>query len=54
MDVAVRGVVRLFLLRAILLWTINDFPAYGLISGQQTKGYKGCRVCVIETEANHS
>ena len=54
MDAIVRGAVRLFMLRAILLWTINDFLAYGLISGQQTKGYKGCPVCVTETEANHS
>ena len=36
---------RSFTLRGLLLWTISDFPAYGLISGQQTKGYKACPVC---------
>lgn len=46
--------VCVFVLRAILLWIINDFPTYGLILGQQTKGYKGCPVCMIETLAQHS
>jgi hypothetical protein len=27
------------------MWTISDFPAYGLISGQQTKGYHACPCC---------
>lgn len=53
-DTSGDGVVRRFLLRGILLWTINDFPAYGLVAGQQTKGYKGCPVCVTETCADHS
>ena len=26
---------RHFILRAMLIWTVNDFPAYGLFSGQQ-------------------
>jgi hypothetical protein len=43
---------RNFLLRAILLWTINDYPVYGLINGQQVKGYKRCRVWVKDTFAN--
>jgi hypothetical protein len=54
LDTAVRGVTRRFTLRAILLWTVNDFPAYGLIGGQQTKGYKGCPVCASGTCADHS
>ena len=29
-----------FNLRAVLLWTINDFPAYGNLSGFSVKGYK--------------
>ena len=45
---------RVFTLRAILLWTVNDFRAYGLISGQQTKGYCGCSICVTKTCAVHS
>ena len=27
-----------FRMRAIVLWTINDFPAYGNLSGWSTKG----------------
>jgi len=29
---------RHFTLRTMLLWLVHDFPAYGLFSGQQTKG----------------
>ena len=53
-DTSVRGIPSIFLLRAILLWTINDFHAYGLILGQQTKGYQGCSHCVTDTCASHS
>ena len=42
----------LFTLRAILLWTINDFPAYGNLSGCVNKGYLGCLVCGDDTIAN--
>ncbi|XP_050387377.1 uncharacterized protein LOC126803646 [Argentina anserina] len=35
----------MFNLRAILLWTINDFPAYGNLSGLAVKGEFGCPVC---------
>lgn len=54
LDTSGREVVRQFILRGVLLWMVNDFPTYGLIGGQQTKGYKGCPVCVIETCAQHS
>ena len=37
-DASMRDAIHVFVLRAILLWTINNFPAYRLISGQQTKG----------------
>ena len=53
-DASMQNEGRLFVLRVILLWTVNDFPAYGLISGQQTKGYRGCPVCVTQTCAIHS
>jgi hypothetical protein len=43
-----------FTLKAILIWTINDFPAYGLVSRQQTKGYKGCPICGEQTCVEHS
>ncbi|XP_028095397.1 uncharacterized protein LOC114295370 [Camellia sinensis] len=34
-----------FQLRAALLWTINDFPAYGNLSGWSTKGKLACPSC---------
>lgn len=34
-----------FNLRAILMWTINDFPAFGNMSGWPTKGRFACPVC---------
>jgi hypothetical protein len=36
---------RCFKLRGILMWTISDFPAYGLISRLCTKGYLVCPIC---------
>ncbi|XP_031742398.1 uncharacterized protein LOC116404339 [Cucumis sativus] len=38
-----------FTLRAVLLWTINDFPAYGNLCGFSVKGYKACPICGEET-----
>ncbi|XP_073132800.1 uncharacterized protein [Henckelia pumila] len=38
-----------FSLRAFLLWTINDFPAYGNMSGCIVKGYHACPICGEET-----
>lgn len=38
---------QFFNLKAVLLWTINDFPAYGDLSGCVTKGYKACPVCPV-------
>ncbi|XP_073153348.1 uncharacterized protein [Henckelia pumila] len=38
-----------FSLRAVLLWTINDFPAYGNMSGCVVKGYQACPICGEET-----
>ncbi|KAJ0845268.1 putative Transposase-associated domain-containing protein [Helianthus annuus] len=34
-----------FNMRAALLWTINDFPTYGYLSGWSTSGYKACPIC---------
>ena len=31
-----------FDMRAALLWTVNDFPVYGYLSGWSTSGYKAC------------
>ncbi|XP_071700593.1 uncharacterized protein [Rutidosis leptorrhynchoides] len=42
-----------FSLRAVLLWTINDFPAYGMLSGWSVKGYKACPICMNETSSQY-
>jgi hypothetical protein len=42
---------RWFNMRGILLWTISDFPGYGLISGLCTHGYKACIACGPATDA---
>ena len=38
-----------FLLRAMIFCTINDFPAYGNLSGFKTKGKKTCPICLDDT-----
>ncbi|XP_018846609.2 uncharacterized protein LOC109010287 [Juglans regia] len=40
-----------FRLHAALLWTINDFPAYGNLSGWSTKGKMACPSCKEETDS---
>lgn len=40
-----------FSMRAALLWTINDFPAYALMSGWSTKGELACPVCGRNTRS---
>ena len=47
------GRSRRFNLRVILMWTVNDFPAYTLISGQAGKGYAGCPICGVFTVAEY-
>ena len=37
--------VQPFTLRAMVIWGIHDFPAYGNLSGCVTHGYKACPVC---------
>ncbi|KAL6313164.1 hypothetical protein AAG906_016741 [Vitis piasezkii] len=34
-----------FCMRAAILWTINDFPAYANLSGWSTKGKFACPIC---------
>jgi len=40
-----------FTLRAMLLWTIQDFPAYGNLAGCKVKGKMGCPVCGKNTDS---
>ncbi|XP_073049489.1 uncharacterized protein [Primulina eburnea] len=44
---------QFFTLKAVLLWTINEFPAYGNLSGCTTHGYYACLVCKEDTCAKH-
>ncbi|XP_062008662.1 uncharacterized protein LOC133725417 [Rosa rugosa] len=39
-----------FTVKALLFWTINDFPAYGNLSGSIVKGYNACPICLDKTE----
>ncbi|KAI5324104.1 hypothetical protein L3X38_033177 [Prunus dulcis] len=41
-----------FTLRGVLLWTVNDFPAYGNLSGCVVKGYKACPICGNDTPSH--
>ncbi|KAM6547332.1 hypothetical protein CsatB_019008 [Cannabis sativa] len=40
-----------FTMRAAVLWTISDFPAYATVSGYSTQGYKACPVCEDDTSS---
>ncbi len=47
----------MFNLKVMLMWTINDFPVYGNLSGYSTKGKVACPVCHAKTCSkylNHS
>ncbi|XP_074356566.1 uncharacterized protein LOC141696305 [Apium graveolens] len=38
-----------FTLKAVLMWTINDFPGYANLSGCVNKGYMSCPICGDDT-----
>ncbi|CAJ2639558.1 unnamed protein product [Trifolium pratense] len=40
-----------FTMRAALMWTINDFPSYEMLSGWETDGKLACPVCMEDTKA---
>ncbi|KAK2413740.1 hypothetical protein QL285_036417 [Trifolium repens] len=40
-----------FTMKAALMWTINDFPAYGMLSGWGTHGKLACPICMEDTKA---
>ncbi|KAI9186915.1 hypothetical protein LWI28_022235 [Acer negundo] len=43
---------EMFKLHAALLWTINDFPAFGNLSGWSTRGEKACPCCNRNTKSH--
>jgi hypothetical protein len=43
-----------FILPAMLIWGIHDFPAFGMVSGCVTKGYYGCPICGPHTQSRCS
>ncbi|WMV09922.1 hypothetical protein MTR67_003307 [Solanum verrucosum] len=40
-----------FVMHASLMWTINDFPAYGMLSGWMTVGKLACPYCMENSKA---
>ena len=40
-----------FNMKAALLWTISDFPAYGMLSGWSTHGKMSCPYCMENTKS---
>ena len=43
-----------FKLRAMLLWTIHDYPGYGTVAGGAHQGYVACLVCGPDFRGEHS
>ena len=43
---------QMFTLRTIVMWTINDFPAYAMMSRWSTKGYLACPICKEDTTSS--
>ncbi|XP_050387917.1 uncharacterized protein LOC126804334 [Argentina anserina] len=41
-----------FIMRAAVMWTISDFPGYGMLSSQAVHGYKACPVCLNEVHSD--
>ncbi|XP_048491540.1 uncharacterized protein LOC125492850 [Beta vulgaris subsp. vulgaris] len=44
---------EVFTLRVMLLYTLNDFPAYGNLSEYKNKGKKACPNCIDDTESKY-
>ena len=45
---------RAFKLRAVLLWTMHDFPGYGTVAGVAHQGYVACPICGPQFRGEHS
>jgi len=47
-DVSMR---QNFLMKVALLWTVSDFPAYGMLYGRMTSGKLACPYCMEHTKS---
>ena len=47
-DVSMR---QNFLMKVALLWTVSDFPAYGMLYGWMTSGKLACPYCMEHTKS---
>ncbi|KAI5343331.1 hypothetical protein L3X38_011207 [Prunus dulcis] len=43
----------MFTSRVAVMWTVNDFPAYAMVSGWSTKGYMACPACKEDVTSEH-
>ncbi len=41
-------------MRVILLWTMHNLLAYGIVAGCVVKGYQGCPICRPNTMTRRS
>ncbi|XP_028104195.1 uncharacterized protein LOC114303271 [Camellia sinensis] len=44
---------QMFRMHVVLLWTINDFPAYAILSGWSMKGVLACPCCNTHTQSRY-
>jgi len=42
-----------FVMKAVLMWIVNDFPTLGILSGWSAHGVLGCPVCMEKLKATH-
>ena len=45
---------KVFNLRAILMWTMHDYPGYGDVSKFSIQGYHACPICGPKLQACYS
>ncbi len=53
-DMAKVETQKHFTLRTILMWTIHDFPTYGLVANCVHQGYKVCLIRGLDLTSCHS
>jgi hypothetical protein len=53
-DIRKEHGLRRFILRAVFMWTIHDFPGYATVGGFSHQGYAACPWCGPHLGAEHS